>query len=400
MLNLYPLYPEQSFRIATRLGKLTIIGRPLTRSGNVVFLTKPRKFGRGKAGARFPVGTPVVRNHELERATNGKLTHMIVQDGLYRLYAQATHIAAGTERDLHDMTITKQNLVDCADFLRYSGRLSVDYHEKMSEFLLTIGGNLGAPKRNPHKLISAERAKQAAKTRYRDGRIKPGPGYFVAGAAAIHAAKRVHELHEICPAVTYTMVRVHSLLERVHSILDQIWRYFTSQDINGLPVPIHTALAKETRERFKVRASLLDLEQFEAWLQWLFVQPFTALGRRLQKALAKLRKAIAHYHLDQVQEHVGVIRILLRRLRMIRYIELVLLPLIGSEHSLSDQAKLLTKQAKLMNRLRNMKNRDLDRRLRKESLDYLELFREDFENGEIRDAKSQLKALGTLLATA
>ena len=399
MPNLFPLYEEQETRVATRLGKAKIIGRSLTWSGSVIFLTRSRKFGRGEKGIRFPIGTPVVRNNELARVTEGRVTHMIVKDGLYRLYAQAAHIAAGSEHDLYDMTIMKKNLGDCAEFLRYSGQLSLDQHNRIAEFLLEIGDELDFPKRNRHKLVSAQRSKQAANTRYHDGRIKPGPGRFVAGAAATHAARRVSELHEICPAVTFTMIRVHRLLERVHAVLDQIWRYFTSQDIEGLPVPIHTAIAKETRDRFTVRMSNIELEEFEVWLQRLFIQPFTELARRLIKTFAILRKAIWQHRRDRVYTLVEEVRKLLRRLRMIRYIELVLLPLLSSD-SLSGKDVLFMRHGKLMGRLRNMSDHELDARLRKESLDYLELFREDVENGEIRDAKVQLKTLGSLLATA
>lgn len=400
MSNINPLYSEGSFKVRTKFGSAKIVGRPLTKSGGIVFLTRPRKFGRGERGRDFPIGTPVVSHRELAKRTEGRVTHMIVADGLYRLGALATHIAAGSERDLHGMIVTRRDLEECAEFIRVSGQMPLDYHGKLKEFLAAIGDELDVPKRNEHKLAAAKRSKQAAVTQYRDERLKPGPGRIVTRAATIHAAKRVRELQEICPAVTYTMIRVHKLTTRIHGILDRIWHYFMDQQIEGLPLPIHTAMAKQSRTRPGVRATVIELEEFEAWLDELFIRPFTDLSRRLMAELRDLRKAIWSQRRDEVENRVRDVRKLVRRLRMARYIESQLLLRLYNNTAPLERDLILSRHAKLMDRVGSMSAAEMDEHLRRESEDYLELFREDVENGEIDDARGQLKQLAAVLATA
>lgn len=395
------LFPEETFKVRTKSGAATVLARPLTRSANVIFLTRSRKFGRGSNGVKFSEGTPLVRNLELVRVTGGKKTHMVVEHGLYHLFRQAAHIATGTERDLASMLTTRRSLTDFADFIRYSGQLPLDYHEKVAELLEEIGDELDLPKRNPHKLNTAKRSKQAANTRYNDGRIKPGPGRIVTAAASIHAQKRIHELRQICPAVNYTMVRVWTFMNQLHSILDHVWSYFTSNVLDGLPVTIRTAMAKQSRDRESVDLSCAELDFFEMSMHdSFFVQPFTQLAPRVIQALGTLRRAIKAHRRDRVPDEVRRICKPLRRLRMIRYIELKLLPALSSVDRVGSREQLLVRHDKALARLRDMKDDELDERLRKESIDFFELFREDLENEEPESARKHLIDLEQLLATA
>ncbi len=396
-----PFDREEKFVVRTKYGKKTVRAVPLLRSGGVIFLSKKCKLGRGDKGVRVPTGTPIVRHLDLACRTKGRVTHMVVKDGLYRLFAQAQHVAHGTEADFVRMTVTTEDLKDLTEFIRTGGQLSLDHHERIAELLDSIGDELDVPKRNEHKLTSAARSKKAARTRYRDGRVKPGPGHFVARAAAVHSAKRVRELQEMAPAVTHTMFKIYELLDRFHRILARIWRYFTSQETEAeLPVPVLTAMERLTRNRDSVHGSCATLEAFEVRLHELYVQPFTELSGRLIRVFAGLRKAILHHRRDRVIEFVRESRMILRRLRMIRYIELRLLPMIPGGGGISSRDVLLKRHTKLMARLRDMKDHELDVKLREESIDYLELFSEDLENDEPEGAKRHLKVLGAILATA
>lgn len=395
------LYEEETFLVRTAHGAITAYARPVILSGGVIFLTRSRKIGRGNDGFCLPSGTPLVTNQRLVERTEGRVTHMIVRDGLYRLFSQAKHISGGTAEDLVGMNATVEELIGYAEFLRRSGQLSLDYHDRVRRALEKIGNDLGSPKQNRHKLKTSERSRQAARTRYHDGRIKPGPGRVVTAAAATHALKRVSELEEMCPAVNFTMFRIYRLMRELHRILDGQWELFTDDMLDGLPVPIQMALVNGTHDPQSVLYIDDVLEGFELRLKRMFfIQPFAPLAARLVKALRGLRRDIRAHLVARVYERSLEITELLRRLRMIRYVELQLLARLSA--GLNDERRdvILKRHAMLLDRVHDMGDKELHPFLRREIVEYLELFRDDIEYGEAESAKDFLKDLTALLATA
>lgn len=299
---------------------VTIEPHVITQKGKIVLL---------------PAGTFYLYNSDLARRTTnrpgGPAEYMLVREA-YDLRRLCEHVCKGAEREEKELVLQLREIRAGAEALLAGEALTPEERKQAADMLAAIAKAFQAPKRAPRKLKTGEHLRKAAALVERAAQdpSKIAPSSMVAYAAGYQAEKRLCEVR--ATVADFRGMSNHTLLRirDVHERIEAYWRFLC-----GSPARILPGVTRETRmrelfailsepERGKSALKLIGkrLEYYRSSMLAIAMQPYASIAQ------------IVAYHTEQLAEAVGVgdreqmkkigreIRQLLRRMRLIRHLEM------------------------------------------------------------------------------
>ena len=319
------------FTIRTKHGPARVQAFPL-RGHQILILARAleMKVHDEPKVISLPEGTAFVQNGELSRRTKRRVTHQIVDGGIYDLFRSLTHVARAEKEEMRDMHKMRQLTFDCIGSMRAWGVLSGDEQEAAIQLFALMGEELNEPKRNNKKRTASARYQKAARLKTSRGKTAPMPAALTASAGALHLDKRSKEARDIANFFTPRRIEVYERIQDVHHVMDDVWDVFQTLSANfnaiGLAARQPTKATKHLAQE-KIRNLVNALGRIR-------VRPYIGLLDGLLKDLRMLGKEIDAFTPSEaipelcLTPFTAPIRSKVRAMRFIRCVEMrLILPL-------------------------------------------------------------------------
>lgn len=282
--------------IRTKLGQAEVHGH-IIAGHELVIADEPHALVKDGVSSPMPCGVPYVRNRELARRTEGKVTHLIV-GGLYDVDRLMNHIKIGSAMEMREIFEKRSEVRRCADDLLASGSMEPEVVQMVLKILHLLEQDFAEPKRAPRKLVASRRLKQARELRADPDRRKIAPSAMAAYAASHHLDVRIEDLGEIRRFFDRSNFRVFLLLEEHRETIRRL-REFVDARPTICGDPLRHAYPGEFSElklmladpdKRKNAQTLLQrrLHDFIRRLELMRELPFVALAERTRRTLRML----------------------------------------------------------------------------------------------------------------
>jgi len=385
------------------------IGRsePLVRSGSIfINLTPARLQLEGKTTV-LPAGTCFVRSRDLTRRTSSKpreerRTHLIVEEGLHHLERLCYHVRSSERADHGVMVERHEDIAVVAKELFECGQMTFDDHARLTMALAEIRTSFDEHKKNEHKQTVRKRIDTVSAQRSRAGRFKPAPAALTAFASTAHIRRRIEQIIGIHAAFSAGAVASRAKLDEVKRHTSAVW--VDLQPKAPVLEIIETAMDNTRRSRVLVNIALRNVDTFEDNLKVVTAMPYRPLAELSLYTVNDLRRNIKLGRVKPVQESLDRLRYLLRRMRMLWFVERSLIHILSFLPDDGDvpTALMQTFRERLGNaeqRVSNMEDAEFDPELRLIVQEYFRATRTNLKDGGYERAREELKHLTRDLRT-
>ena len=349
----------------------------------------------------LPAGTVFMRNRDLERRTFKKpreerRTHMIIEEGLHHLERLCHHVRSNERADYVRMAERHEDIAQVAKDLFECGQLTFEIHERLQATISVIRKDFDEMKKNENKVTVRKRLDTTNAQRTRAGRFKPAPAALTAYASTAHVRKRLDEVSGIHAAFSADAIETRVKLDEVKQLTGAVW-----VDVQvGSPVLelVDKALDHLTRSRVLVNIAVGNVATFATNLKAITAMPYVPLARLALRAVDDLRRNIKLGRVKQANEATECLRYLLRRMRMLWYVERSLIHILSFLPDDGDvPAALMNTFRKRLGdaeeRVKNMQSAEFDPELRLLVQEYFDATRTNLADGSYDRAHDELKRL-------
>lgn len=386
---------------------------PIVNSGGIIFLQKEANLRISEGSyTRLPAGTILVRNKNLERRTKDKppaeqRTHQIVEEGIHHLYRLCCHVRTLGSDERREMLLRRDQIQKVGEALWKSGQLSFEDHQQLTVAIEDVRKSFDEWKRNPHKETVRARLDTTGKQKTKAGRFKPAPAGLTALASTTHIKRRLKEIVGIHAAFSVNLLCVNEHLLRTWTSIDWAWAFLQRNlGPDDMPMSVVQAMFSKTRSRIMVSVAEQRVREQMRGLEDIQVQPYLALAKAVHQEFGRLLFALRAHRRKVAVEAVAQARFLVRRMRMLWYIERSLIEVLSFSKSGRNQDLFMVRLEKARERVGNLSDNEFDPELRMLVGEYLDAAQAsvkllDFEAArrELKRLTHELRVLPTVSAT-
>ena len=297
----------------------------------IFFAAKTHILRRNGVSYQVPAGVAYVLNRELEKRTNGKVTHELVEQGLYHLLRLTVYAARGSSDEIEEMYARRGQIRKEASELLESGLMPADEHARILGELEVLEAQFSPPKRVEQKLVAAKHLGKAHDLRASGDRRKIAPSSMTAYAASKRVTLRIRDLEFISRYFSGGTMRISAQINAYREAIEDISEFFErpSKDargprdrgaffrlMDGLDIPAgHASALSMLRHR---------LANYAASMSGLTFMPYRDVCRRIALLLGDIDSALVRDIIPSARRSAVIVRSLTRQLRMIHVIETTL----------------------------------------------------------------------------
>lgn len=386
--------------VRTNRGAGFVTAQPLVHSGAIILLLSEANLRAADASrVLLPAGTLLRRDKTTERRTKDKppaeqRTHQIVEEGIHHLHRLCCHVRTLGREERREMLLRRDQIQKVGEALWKSGRLSLEDHRKLTVAIEDVRQSFDEWKRNPHKQTVRARLDTTGRQKTKAGRFKPAPAGLTAFASTTHINRRLKEIVGIHAALNVHVLCVEDTLQETWGAIDFTWNFLQrSLDSALMPLSIAQAMAGRTRSYAIVGVAERRVREQIRNMQDIKVQPYLSLAQAVCDEFKRIHFAVREHRKPVAAEAIAKARFLVRRMRMLWYVERSLIEVLSFGPTGRSQTLFAERLEKALQRVNNLSDQEFDPELRMLVGEYLDAAQANVKLLRFEDARRELKRL-------
>ncbi len=386
--------------VRTNRGAGFVTALPLVNNGAIILLLSEANLRAADASrVLLPAGTLLRRDKATEKRTKDKppaeqRTHQIVEEGIHHLHRLCCHVRGLGREERREMLQRRDQIKRVGEALWKSGQLSFEEHQKLAVAIEDVRRSFDEWKRNQHKQTVRARLDTTSRQKTKAGRFKPAPAGLTAFASTTHINRRLKEIVGIHAAFNVHVLCVEDVLQNTWGAIDFAWNFLQrSLDPEQMPLSIAQAMSGRTRSRELVGVAERRVREQMRNMEDVRVQPYLPLARAVADEFRRLYFAVREHRKPLATEAIAKARFLVRRMRMLWYVERALIEGLSFLPSGRNQTLFTERLDKARARVANLSDNEFDPALRMLVGEYLDAAEASVRLLRFEDARRELKRL-------